>query len=128
MAPFYEEVCSDLGWNVETALLEKMKKDNEIKLKEFDDSMVDAETNQGEMEVRDIMLKKAEYYSSIGAKVHFFLFYSVNVLKIFSHGKFSLRPTALSFYYSVAQSIINGNNRAFDYSRSTGICFSQTEM
>lgn len=69
MAPFYEEVCNDLGWNVDAALLENMKKDNEIKLKELDDSMVDAETNQGEMEVRDIMLKKAEYYSSIGAKV-----------------------------------------------------------
>lgn len=68
MAPFYEEVCNDLGWNVDAALLENMKKDNEIKLKELDDSMVDAETNQGEMEVRDIMLKKAEYYSSIGAK------------------------------------------------------------
>lgn len=69
MAPFYEEVCNDLGWPVDNTLLENMKKENELKLKELDDSMADAEKNQGEMEVRDIMLKKAEYYSSIGAKV-----------------------------------------------------------
>lgn len=68
MAPFYEEVCTDLGWAKNDALLDFMKKENETKLKELDDSMADAEKNQGEMEVRDIMLKKAEYYSSIGAK------------------------------------------------------------
>jgi len=69
MAPFYEEVCNDLGWKKDDGLLDIMKKENEVKLKELDDSMADAEKNQGEMEVRDIMLKKAEYYSSIGAKV-----------------------------------------------------------
>jgi 26S proteasome regulatory subunit N7 len=69
MAPFYEEVCSILGWSVDTQLLSAMKAANEVKLKEIDDSIADAEKNQGEMEVRDFMLKKAEYYSSIGAKV-----------------------------------------------------------
>lgn len=68
MAPFYEEVCTDLGWPVDQHLLSTMKEANEAKLKQIDDSIADAEKNQGEMEVRDFMLKKAEYYSSIGAK------------------------------------------------------------
>ncbi|ESN93411.1 hypothetical protein HELRODRAFT_103503 [Helobdella robusta] len=68
MAPFYEELCADLQWKLDTNLLEHMKSENEKKLKELDDSLEDAEKNQGEMEIRDIMLKKAEYYSSIGAK------------------------------------------------------------
>ena len=70
MAPFYEEVCTDLGWKLDTNLLEEMKVENETSLKQLDASLADAEKNQGEMEVRDFMLKKAEYYSSIGAKVN----------------------------------------------------------
>ena len=69
MAPFYEEVCHDLGWKVDPSLLEKMKEANEAKLKELNDAVEDAEKNLGETEVRDSMLSKAEYYSKIGAKV-----------------------------------------------------------
>ena len=69
MAPYYEEVCSELGWPVNQSLLTKMKAENEAKLKEFDEKVEDAENNLGETEVRDFMLKKAEYYSRIGAKV-----------------------------------------------------------
>lgn len=68
MAPFYEEVCTDLGWPVDEALLQKMREVNEAKLKEIDTSIEDAEQNLGETEVRDFMLKKAEYLSKIGAK------------------------------------------------------------
>ena len=69
MAPFYEEVCASLAWPLDSALLNSMKLANEVKLKQIDDSIADAEKNQGEMEVRDFLLKKAEYYCSIGAKV-----------------------------------------------------------
>lgn len=69
MAPFYEELCNALKWPIDNSLLNTMKAANEAKLKEIDNSVADAEKNQGEMEVRDFMLKKAEYYSSIGAKV-----------------------------------------------------------
>jgi len=68
MAPFYEEVSVELKWVVDQKLLAMMKTANEAKIKELDDAVVDAEKNLGEMEVRDLMLKKAEYYSSIGAK------------------------------------------------------------
>lgn len=69
MSPFYEDLCKDLGWKLDEELLARMKEENEKKLKELDDSFEDAEKNQGEIEVRDTLLKKAEYYSSIGAKV-----------------------------------------------------------
>ena len=69
MAPFYQQLCEDLGWVVDQPLLDSMKQANDAKLKELDDQIADAEKNQGEMEVRDFMLKKAEYYSSIGDKV-----------------------------------------------------------
>ncbi|KAG8181890.1 hypothetical protein JTE90_026050 [Oedothorax gibbosus] len=68
MAPFYEEVCKDLSWPVDNALLETMKKANEEQLKKLDDAIEDAEKNLGEMEVRESYLNKAEYLSKIGSK------------------------------------------------------------
>lgn len=68
MAPFYEEVCKDLGWPVDNALLDSMKKANEETLKKLDDAIEDAEKNLGEMEVREAFLNKAEYLSRIGSK------------------------------------------------------------
>ncbi|CAG0882437.1 unnamed protein product [Darwinula stevensoni] len=68
MAPFYEEVCRDLGWEVEEELLAKMKQANKDKLKQLDEAIEDAEKNLGEMEVREANLKKAEHLSRIGDK------------------------------------------------------------
>ncbi|GIY68686.1 26S proteasome non-ATPase regulatory subunit 6 [Caerostris extrusa] len=68
MAPFYEEVCKDLTWPIDNALLELMKKANEEALKKLDDAIEDAEKNLGEMEVREAFLNKAEYLSRIGSK------------------------------------------------------------
>jgi len=69
MAPFYEEVCHDLGWKVEEKLLATMKAANEEKLKQLDEAIEDAEKNLGETEIRDAMLSKAEHLSRIGDKV-----------------------------------------------------------
>ena len=69
MAPYYEEVCTELNWPINQALVDKMKAENEKKLKEFDEKVEDAETNLGETEIRDFMLNKAEYLCRIGAKV-----------------------------------------------------------
>lgn len=68
MAIFYEEICRDLGWKVDTGLLEKMKSANEEKLKQLDEAIEDAEKNLGETEIRDSMLAKAEHFSRIGDK------------------------------------------------------------
>jgi len=68
MSPFYEEVCKDLGWSVDSKLLATMKERNEAQLKELDAAIEDAEQNLGEMEVRESNLKKAEYLCHIGSK------------------------------------------------------------
>ncbi len=51
MAPFYEEVCKDLGWTMDEALLAGMKERNAAILAELDAAIEDAEKNLGEMEV-----------------------------------------------------------------------------
>uniref|UniRef100_A0A1B0DPZ6 26S proteasome non-ATPase regulatory subunit 6 n=1 Tax=Phlebotomus papatasi TaxID=29031 RepID=A0A1B0DPZ6_PHLPP len=68
MAPFYEEVCKDLGWPIDQALLAKMKETNEKKLEELNAVIEDAEKNLGEMEVREANLKKSEFLCRIGDK------------------------------------------------------------
>lgn len=71
MAPFYEEVCKELNWKVDNALLKRMKESNAADLKKLDDAIEDAEKNLGEMEVRDANLAKAEFLCKIGDKVSF---------------------------------------------------------
>lgn len=68
MAPFYEEVCKDLGWMADVVLLSAMKERNAANLKELDAAIEDAEQNLGEMEVREANLKKAEFLCRIGNK------------------------------------------------------------
>lgn len=68
MSHFYEDCCKDLGWTLDDALLQKMKKNNEDKVKEFDVAIEDALTSQGETEIRETHLAKAEHYTLIGDK------------------------------------------------------------
>lgn len=69
MAPYYEALCKDLKWQLDSELLNKMKKANEEELKRLDDVLEDAEKNLGESEIRDAMMAKAEYLIRIGDKV-----------------------------------------------------------
>ena len=69
MAPFYEEVCTELKWSIDKALLSKMKDANQKKLKELDEKQKDAEENLGETEIRDALYARAEYLTKIGDKV-----------------------------------------------------------
>ncbi|KAL5015398.1 hypothetical protein ScPMuIL_009668 [Solemya velum] len=68
MAPFYEEVCRDLQWKLDETLMKQMKAVNVEELKKLDEAVEDAEKNLGESEIREFMLKKAEYLSKIGDK------------------------------------------------------------
>ncbi|XP_064632860.1 26S proteasome non-ATPase regulatory subunit 6-like [Lineus longissimus] len=68
MAPLYEEICKELKWKVDVTLLSKMQKSNEDELKKLDEAIADAEKNLGETDVRDSMMRKAEYLSKIGDK------------------------------------------------------------
>ena len=69
MAPFYIEVCKDLGWSSDQSLVDSMKVENAKTLASIEESIKDAEENLGETEVRDLMIKKAEHYSRIGDRV-----------------------------------------------------------
>jgi len=68
MAPLYENFWNELGYKLDEELVKKMKEKNETDLKKIDEEIEDAEKNLGETEVRDFMLKKAEYLSRIGDK------------------------------------------------------------
>lgn len=69
MAPYYEALCKSLEWQIDTELLNKMKKANEEELKRLDNELEDAEKILGESEIRDAMMAKAEYLCRIGDKV-----------------------------------------------------------
>lgn len=68
MAPWYEEICKELGWTVDKSLLDRMKEANRKKVEELDAAIEDAEKNLGEMEVREANLKKSEFLCKIGDK------------------------------------------------------------
>lgn len=68
MAPWYELICKDAGWKLDSALLKTLKTKNADQIKLLDEAIEDAEKNLGEMEVREAYLRKAEYYSRIGDK------------------------------------------------------------
>ncbi|KAL1228506.1 26S proteasome non-ATPase regulatory subunit [Trichinella spiralis] len=55
-----------LGIPVNKELMERLTKQNKEKLEKFEADIIDAEKSQGESEVRDAWLKKAEYLSQIG--------------------------------------------------------------
>ncbi|XP_062486220.1 26S proteasome non-ATPase regulatory subunit 6 isoform X1 [Pezoporus occidentalis] len=68
MALYYEALCKSLEWQMDTELLNKMKKANEEELKHLDNELEDAEKILGESEIRDAMMAKAEYLCRIGDK------------------------------------------------------------
>lgn len=68
MAPLYEILAKDLKWTVDAALLNRMKEENQKTLKTMDEAIEDARENLGESELREALLKKAEYLATIGDK------------------------------------------------------------
>jgi 26S proteasome regulatory subunit N7 len=70
MAPYYSYLVEHEGttFKRDVNLEEELRKQNEVKLKELDDKIKDAEENFGENEVREALLAKAEYYHKIGDK------------------------------------------------------------
>ena len=53
MAPLYEELCTELKWDVDNSLLATMRSNNEEMVKKLDETLKDAEENSGETEIRD---------------------------------------------------------------------------
>ncbi|GAB4822362.1 hypothetical protein N2152v2_009408 [Parachlorella kessleri] len=65
MAPAYEAVCTEQGWEVDQAQLDRMAEANAKRLQELEDKVEDAEENLGEIDVREALVAKAEYLASI---------------------------------------------------------------
>uniref|UniRef100_A0A8B9GAE9 26S proteasome regulatory subunit Rpn7 N-terminal domain-containing protein n=1 Tax=Amazona collaria TaxID=241587 RepID=A0A8B9GAE9_9PSIT len=68
MALYYEALCKSLEWQMDTQLLNKMRKASEEELKHLDNKLEDAEKNLGESKIRDAMMAKAEYLCRTGDK------------------------------------------------------------
>lgn len=67
MAPYYKEVCEDLGWTLDQNLFNEMTKNNEIRLaeleKEHENSVI-----EDEEQVSGLWQAKLDYLCSIGDK------------------------------------------------------------
>lgn len=66
MAPWYEIVCKDLKWKLNTTLLSEMKAKNDDELSKIDEEITVAEKFSTEVDVRDAYLKKAQFLSRMG--------------------------------------------------------------
>jgi len=72
MAPLYAAVCEQLGWPQDAALLSSMEAANAAELAKLDEAIAECNKNEGETEIREAYLAKAEFYVRIGenAKAH----------------------------------------------------------
>eukprot|EP00966_Prymnesium_polylepis_P036617 849698-Prymnesium_polylepis.1 len=66
MAPFYKSTCEQLGWAVDAELLASMEAANAEELAKLNETFEDAEKNQGETEVREALLRRANFHCRIG--------------------------------------------------------------
>jgi len=69
MLPYYEKyLCPDALGPADEALKAQLKKANEEELEKIEAKIADAKENFGDIEVRDAMLAKADFYNRIGDK------------------------------------------------------------
>merc|ERR1712170_58796 len=68
MAPFYAQMCDELGQKPDDALLAELKKKNVDKIAALDKKIADAEELEGDQDVRDATIDKAHYLAQIGDK------------------------------------------------------------
>jgi len=64
----YEQACDQFHWEKDKKWIEEATRKNEIRLKELDDKIEDAEKNFGETEVREASLARAEHLCRVGTK------------------------------------------------------------
>jgi len=68
MAPLYTVVCEQLGWKVDGALLASMTAANAAELEKLEARIVECEEKEGETEIREAHLAKAELLIKVGEK------------------------------------------------------------
>jgi len=66
MAPFYKSTCEKLGWPLDQAMLSTMEAANAEELAKLNATLEGAETDQGETEVREALLARANFHCRIG--------------------------------------------------------------
>ncbi len=69
LAPLYEFLCQEVGWNPDASQLKRMQSANQTKLQELEAEIKDAEENLGETEVKEALTAKADYLCRIGTNV-----------------------------------------------------------
>eukprot|EP00743_Colponemidia_sp_Colp-15_P001338 GILK01001465.1.p1 GENE.GILK01001465.1~~GILK01001465.1.p1 ORF type:complete len:420 (+),score=83.23 GILK01001465.1:82-1260(+) len=68
MVPFYKSIAEQFGWKTDDALLQQMTAVNDEELAKIEAKITDAESNLGDVEIRDAKLAKAEFYRKTGDK------------------------------------------------------------
>jgi 26S proteasome regulatory subunit N7 len=69
MLPYYEKhLCPDVLGPADEGLKAELKKQNEEELEKIEAKITDAKENFGDIEVRDALLAKADFYNRIGDK------------------------------------------------------------
>jgi len=66
LAPLYEFLCQEIGWNPDASQLKRMQSANQTKLQELEAKIKDAEENLGDTEVKEALTAKADYLCRIG--------------------------------------------------------------
>lgn len=68
MIGLYKDICTELNWPQDKMLVDGMQKNVDTKIKALDEAIQNAITNEGESEIKNSMLARAEYLVSIGDK------------------------------------------------------------
>lgn len=68
MLPFYEKLCEDFGLAPNMQIVADLGRENETTLSKMDARIEDAKENLGDIEWKNALLDKADYYNQIGDK------------------------------------------------------------
>eukprot|EP00882_Tetradesmus_deserticola_P026493 GHRQ01029237.1.p1 GENE.GHRQ01029237.1~~GHRQ01029237.1.p1 ORF type:complete len:370 (+),score=129.11 GHRQ01029237.1:250-1359(+) len=66
LAPYYEHICGELGWELQQSKLQEMQASNAKQLEDLAAKIKDAEENLGETEVRDALHARATFLGDTG--------------------------------------------------------------
>merc|ERR1719469_426674 len=113
MAPFYKLVCGQLGWPVDAAKLASMEAVNEVELTSLTDKIKNAEENEGESEIREAYLARADFLMGIGEKEKAIEAYDETVTKTVALGPkldIMLSQLRIGFFFDDAQMLEEGGD------------------
>ena len=106
MAPFYKLVCEQLGWPVDAAKLAAMEKVNAAELESLGEKIKNAEEKEGESEIREAYLARADFLMRTGEKEKALEAYDETVTKTVALGPkldIMLSQLRIGFFFDDAQ-------------------------